>query len=187
MSSQNNFLIISNASCLCEHHDEAWLPIITRVFPHSKMIHLVKKPEGVMQSYLSKNLFSGRQVVPIDPAHGNKLQFKSLFVLVCWLFFVVNTYIHIHTRSLGPERFLFLNNEGLAAKNRDTFDTLCTFLNTPFNYDDFTDVFGFWHNSKAGRLGKFPELENWTPGLVQIFELFKDTYAHSWDSDPVST
>jgi len=160
----------------CEHHDEAWLPFIVRVFPSCKIIHLIRNPVDVIQSYLSKELYSGRQIAPIDPVNGNRLQFKSLFALVCWFYAFVNTYICLNCRLIDPRRVLTVRSEDLFRADPIVFENLRRFLGARLAYEDFVRVMAVRHNEKAGGRNAFPEKGKWPQGFENVYQLVVAPY-----------
>ena len=162
----------------CEHHDEAWLPFIARVFPRSRFIHLRRRDVDVVQSYLSKGIYSGRQIAPVDPARRIPLEFWSLMALVSWFTAYVNLYIGLHCELIDQSRVLHLKSEELFSKDRAAFDRLRDFL-TPaaLDYDTFVSTFAQRHNAKTGGENACPRTDDWPQGLRTVLEIFQQSTA----------
>ena len=60
----------------CEHVDTVWLPIILRIFPSSKIVFLYKNPHDVITSFMSKQLYTSAQEMPLSKSQ-DKLEFKT--------------------------------------------------------------------------------------------------------------
>lgn len=156
----------------CEHHDEAWLPILVRVFPRSRIIHLYRSAADTMQSYLAKGLYSDRQVVPLELSAGHRLEFVSLFALVAWFCAFVNAYIAVHKAQIDPARVLDIRSAELLRQDPATLERLRQFLEATIRADDYTRILSQRHNTKAGGESAFPQNGTWPGVFTEVTEIF---------------
>ena len=167
----------------CEHYDTAWLPIILRIFPNSKIIFLSKNPKDVIKSYMSKQQYTSSLEMPLSPAQ-DKLMFKTLFGLVCWFYTYTNMYISIHCDLISnDQRILRVNGECLMDADLSTYKHLNDFLVMTLSQKQFMDHFRGRYNSKDHRskYSRFPEIEKWPDSYLALLELFSTQIDHKID------
>ena len=156
----------------CEHHDEAWLPFILAAYPHSRIIHLRRESVAVTQSFLSKGLYSGRQVVALKPGARQALEFRLLFTQVAWLCGFLNAFIAAHCAQVDPSRVMTLRSEDLFRGDPEVRHRLMAFLDAPLDPDVFTRIATTRHNSKAGGENACPAPKNWPPVFHEVIGIF---------------
>jgi len=158
----------------CEHNDTPWLPIIVRIFPSSKIIHLAKNPEDVIQSYLSKSLYNSCQEVPLNLMQ-TKLAFNSLVALSSWFYTYINMFIYIHCKLIDNQnRVLRIRGENLLKQDINTYKKLNSFLKLNSSESEYIETFSHRYNAKIERIkySKFPNKNNWPVSFHLIVNMF---------------
>ena len=156
----------------CEHHDEAWLPFILAAYPHSRIIHLRRDAAAVTQSFLSKGLYSGRQLVALKPGARPALEFRLLFPQVAWLCGFLNAFIAAHCAQVEPSRVMTLRSEDLFRGDPEVRHRLTAFLDAPLDPDVFTRIATTRHNAKAGGENACPAPKDWPPVFHEVLAIF---------------
>ncbi len=158
----------------CEHVDTVWLPIILRIFPSSKIVFLFKNPQDVITSYMSKQLYTSAQEMPLSRSQ-DKLEFKTLFGLMCWFHTYINMYINIHCDLIEDDRrILRINGSDLFRKDPSTHSKLNDFMSMQTPLEKYNEHFSGRYNSQLRRaeLSQFPRQENWPDSYNELLNLF---------------
>jgi Sulfotransferase family len=157
----------------CAHHDVAWMPVISALFPKSRFIHLIRNPQTTIQSFLSKNQYTATQILPLASSSNRELLFRDLFAMVCWYYVFVNLYIRAHGTSLSRERFLFLKSEDFFKVDNLVYQNLSKFLDLEVSYENFETLYSHRTNSKEASKGSmFPEVKDWPDGIKNVYNNF---------------
>ena len=157
------------------HHDVAWLPIIIKLFPHSKFLHLLRAPDATINSFYTKEQYSASQILPYDTTK-KILCFNSSFTMICWYWFYVNTYIKNSLDSLSDrERYLTIHSEELFSAGRDVHQKIEHFFDTHIPYDIFLNHFSTPINTKRNKnLSFIKHPSDWTLSMKKIYQVFNN-------------
>ncbi len=84
-------------------------PMLAKLFPGSRFIHLVRPPEEFVRSGLNRGYYSGhvqdiRRIIPYSLNEKDWLGFSQV-EKVSWLWFETNRFIHEFGKSLSKDRF----------------------------------------------------------------------------------
>jgi hypothetical protein len=142
-------------------------PMIARLIPKSKFVHLYRHPaafvtSGMRRGWYDNHLYDKYRLEPAmnDPIRKDWVKW-SRSSKILWVWTAVNEYILNFQKSLGEGRFLGLKHEDLMVAEKGKYRKLFEFLRTPCPaYEKINSVLSVKHNAQLE--GSFHEFKYWT-------------------------
>jgi len=151
-------------------------PIILKIFPQAKFIHVVRDPRQVVRSGMRRQWYAGHpndefRITPfLGTENYSKWENYSPFQKNVWLWTETNRWISDFTSSLPPEKKLLVFSEDIFSGQINKINDLFKFLNAiPPSEKKILNVLKKKLNIQKS--GKFPKIDDWTP---EMFEQLRD-------------
>lgn len=156
-------------------------PIVLKIIPNAKFIHLARDPRDVIRSGMRRKWFDGHpndptRIVPRpDSSHSPLWARYSPFQKNVWLWNETNHWILEFSKALATNQFLFLRSEDMFAGKSDILANLFAFLDVPSPSSmKINQVLNKKLN--AQKSGEFPSATSWTDEMKAfLLEVADDT------------